>query len=310
VTTASAPGKVILLGEHSVVYGRPAIAVPVADVQATAVVTSERENPGVTIHALDIRQTIDVASAPEDEPLSLTVRNVLSRAGLCPNDVRLSVTLRSTIPVASGLGSGAAVAAALVRGLAQYLDLDLAVAQVSDLVYETEKIHHGTPSGVDNTVVTYGQPVFFRREQPIETFQVGHPFWLAIADSGLPSVTRETVGDVRAAWQRTPRAYEDLFDRIGALVVSAREAIEQGEIAHLGKGMNQNHSLLQEMGVSSQVLDDLVRAALDAGAYGAKLSGGGRGGNVIALVEPARRENVREALTGAGARNVIVTKVG
>ena len=109
MTTASAPGKVILLGEHSVVYGRPAIAVPVADVQATAVVTHERNEPGVTIHARDIGQTIDVASAPDDEPLSRTVRNVLSCAGLHANDVRLSVTIHSTIPVASGLGSGAAV---------------------------------------------------------------------------------------------------------------------------------------------------------------------------------------------------------
>jgi mevalonate kinase len=292
------------------VYGRPAIAVPVADVQATAVVTSDREEPGVSVHALDIGQTIDLASAPEDEPLSLTVRNVLACARLRPNEVRLSVTIRSTIPVASGLGSGAAVAAALVRALARHLDLDMDVSQVSDLVYETEKIHHGTPSGVDNTVVTYEQPVFFRREQPIETFRVGQPFWLAIADSGLPSVTRETVADVRTAWQQDPPAYEDLFDRIGALVVSARDAIERGEIVPLGSGMNRNHGLLQEMGVSSPVLDALVVAALDAGAHGAKLSGGGRGGNVIALVDPAHRENVRETLTAAGARNVIVTKVG
>jgi len=310
MTTASAPGKVILLGEHSVVYGRPAIAVPVADVQATAVVTSEREEPGVTIHAKDIGQTIDILSAPEDEPLSLTVRNVLAYAGLRPNDVRLTVTIRSTIPVASGLGSGAAVAAALVRALARHLAFDMDVAQVSDLVYETEKIHHGTPSGVDNTVVTYEQPVFFRREQPIETFRVGQPFWLAIADSGLPSVTRETVADVRVAWQQDPQTYEDLFDRIGALVVSAREAIEQGETGQLGDGMNQNHCLLQEMGVSSRVLDGLVHAALDAGALGSKLSGGGRGGNVIALIDPARTEDIREALAAAGARNVIVTKVG
>lgn len=310
MTTASAPGKVILLGEHSVVYGRPAIAVPVADVQATAVVTSEREEPGVAIHALDIGQTIDVVSAPEDEPLSLTVRNVLACAGVRPNDVRLSVTIHSTIPVASGLGSGAAVAAALVRALARHLGLDIDTSQVSSLVYETEKIHHGTPSGVDNTVVTYEQPVFFRRGQPIETFRVGQPFWLAIADSGLPSVTRETVADVRAAWQQDPPAYEDLFDRIGALVVAARGAIEQGDPALLGNGMNRNHGLLQEMGVSSPALDALVIAALDAGAYGSKLSGGGRGGNVIALIDLAHKEDVREALDAAGARNVIVTKVG
>ena len=115
---------------------------------------------------------------------------------------------------------------------------------------------------------------------------------------------------MRAAWQRSPGRYDDLFDRIAALVLAAREAIERGETLPLGEGMNRNHGLLQEMGVSSPVLDGLVRAALDAGACGAKLSGGGRGGNVIALVDPACREGVREALAAAGAHHVIVTKVG
>ncbi len=292
------------------VYGRPAIAVPISDVRASVTVTEEREQPGATIQAEDIGRTIDVAAALPDEPLSLTVRNTLSHLGVALERVRLVLTIRSTISVASGMGSGAAVATALVRALAVHLGHPLEAPEVSALVYETEKIHHGTPSGIDNTVVAFWQPVCFRRGHPIEVFEVGRPFWLAIADSGMPSVTRETVGDVRAAWQRDPAMYERIFDEIGTLVDAAREAIECGRAADVGVIMNENQRLLRRLGVSSPVLEGLIGAALEHGAYGAKLSGGGRGGNVIALIEQRDVARVQSALRATGARNVIVTKVG
>jgi mevalonate kinase len=310
LTHAQAPGKVILLGEHAVVYGRPAIAVPVADVRAGVTVEDAHDRPGVTIRAEDVGQYIDVCDAPPQEPLSLTVCNTLAHVGVEPGQVRLSLTIRSSIPVASGMGSGAAVAAAIVRALCAHLGHPLDAATLSSIVYETEKIHHGTPSGIDNTVVAFERPVYFRRGDPIVTFEVKRPFWLAIGDTGVPSLTRATVSDVRAAWERDPGRYDALFDQIGILVDAARQAIEEGQVQLLGPLMDENQRLLRELEVSSPEIERLIGAARGAGAWGAKLSGGGRGGNVIALIDREQGEAIRHALVAAGARKVIVTRVG
>jgi mevalonate kinase len=309
VTRASAPGKVILFGEHAVVYGRPALAVPVTDVQAVATIDAGRPEPGVTVYAHDIGRTIDVGHAEADEPLSLTVRNTLSALGLGLDQVQLAVHLHSSVPVASGMGSGAAVATAIVRALGEHLGRPLDAGAVSSLVYETERIYHGTPSGIDNTVVAFGQPVYFRRGDPITVLEVGQPFWLVIADSGVPSLTRQTVAEVRARWECCPATYERLFDWIGALVDAAKAAIERGEVGSLGPLMDENQGLLRRLGVSSLELERLIEAALACGAWGAKLSGGGRGGNVVAAVAEESAERVRRCMLRAGAAQVIVTKV-
>lgn len=310
MTLGCAPGKVILLGEHAVVYGRPAIAVPVHDVQACVTVQDVGGLHGVTIFATELDRVYDVGCALPDEPLCATVRQTLEHLGVDLQEVSLNVTIRSSIPVASGMGSGAAVAAATARALGAHLGRPLEKAEVSAIAYETERIHHGTPSGIDNTVVSFGRPVYFHRGDPIETFQVRAPFWLAIADTGLPSLTKLSVADVRVGWEQDRARYERLFDGIAALVGKARQAIEQGSVALLGEHMSENQELLRALHVSSPEIERLVDAALGAGAGGAKLSGGGRGGNVIALVDSLAVETVCSALQAAGANRVIVTKVG
>jgi len=301
-----APGKVILFGEHAVVYGRPALAAPVTQVRATATVESGEAGKGLVIDALDLgrRVTLDDAG----HPLAEVARLTLQRLGLSVPDWR--VWLRSTIPIASGLGSGAAVSAAVVRALARAAGCELGPAEVSDIVYQVEQLHHGTPSGVDNTVIAYGQPVYFVRGQPPQPFAIGRPFTLVIGDTGVSSPTKVTVGGVRARWQADPARYEARFDRVAAIVETARQAIAGGAPDELGPLMDANHALLAEMGVSSPKLERLVRAARDAGAGGAKLSGGGRGGNMIALVTPDTTTAVVAALRAKGAVRVIVTEIG
>lgn len=304
---SSAPGKVILFGEHAVVYGRPAIAAPVTQVKATAVVRPALAGSGLTLIASDLKQQITLATAPGDEPLAAAAR--LTLAHLRAHEPDATLIIRSTIPIASGLGSGAAVSTALVRALAGFLGHKLPPAEVSRLVFEVEKIHHGTPSGIDNTVVAYGKPIYFVREQPIERLKIGCPFTLLIGDSGVPSPTGKIVARVRRAWQREPAHYDALFDRIGDIADEARQALEDGDIEALGSLMDENHELLSELGVSSSRLDDLVNASRLAGALGAKLSGAGQGGNVIALVEEDCAEDVRAALMETGAVRVICTRV-
>ncbi|MBN1956478.1 MAG: mevalonate kinase [Anaerolineae bacterium] len=304
---ASAPGKVILLGEHAVVYGRPAIAVPVSQVRASASIVPAPPGAGLTIVALDLERSLHLGEAALDDPLAVVAFQTLAHLGLQDLDGVLTVT--SAIPIGGGMGSGAAVSAAVVRALAGFVGADLPLQEVSDLVYEVEKLHHGTPSGIDNTVVVYERPVYFVRGQPLATFGVGRPLPLLIADSGIPSSTRAVVGAVRRRWEADPLRYDALFDRIGERAVAARDAIEGGDAGNLGRLMDQNHQLLQEIGVSMPALDRLVEAALAAGALGAKLSGAGGGGSVIALVEAGTGAAVEAALRAAGAVQVLHTVV-
>ena len=167
--TGAAPGKVILFGEHAVVYGQPALAVPVTQVQATATVTPGGD--GFWIDAADLGRRYRLEDAPAGDPLARAAEAVCARAGLARLPAaRLRVT--SSIPIAAGLGSGAALCTAAVRALAPWLGLALEPAEISAIVFETEKLLHGTPSGIDNTVVVFGQPVYFVMGQPPLPLQV------------------------------------------------------------------------------------------------------------------------------------------
>jgi mevalonate kinase len=307
-TTATAPGKIILFGEHAVVYKRPAIAVPVADVKATATILDLPPGRGCTLIAHDLGAQLRLSTAAADDALALIIRLTLDELGL-PADPDWQIEIRSEIPIASGLGSGAAVSTALVRALFCHAGLDPEPERVSRLVYRSEELHHGTPSGIDNTVIAYAQPIWFVRGEEIRPFRPARSFTIVIADSGIGSPTKETVGDVRRAWQADPACYEGWFDQIGEIVHAARRALESGDVAALGPLMDRNQALLAQIGVSSDPLERLIAAAKRAGAAGAKLSGGGRGGNVIALVDEKRAAAVADALTAAGAKRVIVTEV-
>jgi mevalonate kinase len=302
----TAPGKVILFGEHAVVYGKPALAAPVTQVCATAVVRAGPPGSGVLIRALDLGQEIRLAQPghPLAEAARLTLR------WLNREEPDWTVEISSTIPIASGMGSGAAVSVALMRALAAAAGRQASAADASTIAFEVEKLHHGTPSGVDNTVVAYGLPVCFVRGQSPQPLSIPRPFLLAIGDTGMSSPTRIAVSDVRARCEADPEHYQRLFERIGRVVVEASQAILSGEPDALGPLMDANHELLQEIGVSSPELDRLVSAARDAGSGGAKLSGGGRGGNMIALVMRDRVDAVACALRNAGAVRVIVTEIG
>jgi mevalonate kinase len=304
---ASAPGKVILFGEHAVVYGQPALAVPVTQVHADVEV-SDSSRPGIWIEAPDINLHAKLNTLSSDHPLAAVIHNLFFALHIDPFP-SFHIRIDSTIPVASGLGSGAAVSVALIRALSTYTGHPLSDERVNDLAFEIEKLHHGTPSGIDNTVITYARPVYFVKGQPLETFKAGEPFFIIIGDTGVAAPTKEAVGDVRNLWMEDKSKWKKVFSKIGEIANLARTTIEQGKTKELGELMDQNHVLLQEMTVSSPELDKLVRAARNAGALGAKLSGGGRGGNMIALVTTETKETVAKSLTEAGARRVIITKV-
>lgn len=308
--TATAPAKIILFGEHAVVYGRPAIAVPVLEVKARAIVKAQPRAASGTIliqaPALDLEAPLQ--ELPADHPLGMAVRLVLERLEI-HHPPALSLRVTSTIPMAAGMGSGAAVSVAVLRSLSAFLGKPLSDEQVCELAYQVEMVYHGTPSGIDNTTITYARPVYFIMGHPIQTLQVARPFTLVIGDTGVASPTIAAVGDVRRSWEAEPSRYEALFDAIGSLTGEARQIIQSGNPAALGPLLDENQELLAEMGVSSPELERLVEAARAAGALGAKLSGGGCGGNMIALADPDKATAIQKALEEAGAVYTLVTEV-
>ena len=309
--SATSPGKIILFGEHAVVYGFPAIAIPVVQVRAKATVTPniKQNTDDIVFHAPDVGLHASLHELSRDHPMAKIVEELkkhLQIEKVPPCTIRVT----STIPIASGLGSGAAVSVAILKALSAFLGKSLSLETLSTITYEVEKIYHGTPSGIDNTVITYVEPVYFQKGKPIKTFEIKKPFTLVIADTGVQSPTAVAVSDVRKAWQKDPETYESYFQSIGEIVSKAKNAIIHGAFVELGELMNQNHLLLQKIGVSSPELDNLTNAARDAGALGAKLSGGGRGGNMIALTSDDKAEKIAEYLQQAGAVNTIITQVG
>lgn len=308
MTVAHAPGKVILFGEHAVVYGRPAIAVPVTEVQASACVEPGEPGQGVVVVAPDLGRRIVLREAAEDEPLARIVRVTLARIK-AEREPDLTITVTSTVPVARGMGSGAAVSTAIVRALSRHFEFWLTSRAISDLVFQTEVLYHGTPSGIDNTVISFEKPIYFVKDEGWEVFWVGKPLLLLIADTGTASSTKEVVTDLRRRYQADPAQYAPTLDRIGEIVPAARACIERGQDEELGRLMDENHDLLQRLGVSCAELDRLVEVARSEGALGAKMSGAGWGGNMIALVNEGTQGRIDMMLRLAGATRVIITEL-
>jgi mevalonate kinase len=310
---ATAPGKVILFGEHAVVYGRPALAAPVTQLRARAEVEPTGE-ADVRLIAPDVGRSALLSYTPPDNPLAAVVRVVETHCH-CSLSEGYALSVTSAIPIAGGLGSGAAISIAIIRALAQFLGQteEFLPAVVSRLAYEVERLHHGTPSGIDNTVIAYERPVYFVRREPqplIQTFIPARPLRLVIGDTGVRSATKDVVGDVRRQWAADRIRFEAIFGACGRIADAGRAALAAGDLPAVGALMDQNHAWLQRMTVSSPPLDSLVNAARAAGALGAKLSGAGRGGNMIALVTADSEAAVSAGLLAAGAARVLTSDVG
>ncbi len=306
VFSATTPGKIILFGEHAVVYGRPALAAPVFAVEAKATVRPGTKGSGIAIEAPDIDQNF-LISAKTSSPLSVASRVTLDFLNEEEPDVIINIS--STIPIESGMGSGAAVTAALIAALGEALGYLIETQDWSKLVYEVEKVHHRNPSGIDNTVVCYAEPVYYVKGEEPKLFIPAEPLHLVIANTGIRVPTYVPVNRVRDLWKHDKHSYEGIFSDIGGVAELARWNIENGNLPAIGELMKQNQKLLRQLGVSSTLLNTLCDVAVSAGAYGAKLTGAGDGGNIVALVPPEAADRVQFALEKAGAVSTIFTTI-
>lgn len=290
---AFGPGKVILLGEHGVVYGHPALAAPLS-VGVTAFGRPAKV-AGVQVPA----QIRGASRALLQDAFAAAVR----ASGAPP----LRVRLESELPPSMGLGSSAAVSVACARLLlTARRGGEASSREVCRLAWEMEKVFHGTPSGVDHTTSAEATLIHFRRPPGSEKARVlrvrsPRPLGLVVALVGARPSTRATVAALRARQAKWPGRYARLFEEIGTLVDEGRAAVEHGDAELLGDLMNMNQGLLAALGLSSSGIEQMVYRLREAGALGAKLTGaGGDGGAVIALFEDAPRAATR--LERAGVR--------
>ncbi len=276
-------GKVVILGEHAVVYGRHAIAAPVP-----MTIKAQVEDCDEGIHLLIPRWGVEfqlASNANERRSFERPAGVMLDKLGLSGRAMRIEVF--PEVPRSMGLGGSAAMAVAILRALDKHYQLGLADADVNELAFEAEKLAHGNPSGIDNTLACYGKPLVFRTGSPplVEPLNIKTPIPMVVGMTGYEGLTAKTVGRVNAAWQQDRKLYERIFDQIDTLALRGVQAIQDEDLATLGELMNVCHGMLNALQVSTPELEQLVDIARENGALGAKLTGGGGGGSIIALCD-------------------------
>ncbi|MGI9221382.1 MAG: hydroxymethylglutaryl-CoA reductase, degradative [Woeseiaceae bacterium] len=273
-----AAGKVILLGEHAAVYGKHALALPIPSVVSAEVTEQDETGSGYVNNLLRF------------------IKQYLSLA-----EHSFGVDVRSSIPPGMGLGASAAIAVAMIRAINRQRELEMDDSAVNAAAFECEKIAHGNPSGIDNSIATFGVPMLFSNagELSIEQLQVKQRAPVVIAFSSQRGSTLDQVAAVRARYDIHQIHYAAIFAEIDALSVSAASALTAGNFQELGALMNICHGLLNAIEISTPELESMVGLARSAGASGAKLTGSGGGGSVVALC-PGTEERVAAAFAAAG----------
>ncbi len=386
IGSASAAGKVILIGEHAVVYGEPALAVPVTEVAAIAEVHAAGLELSLTAHFpmeegravvsasleslrspegvlralashaetpsqgngteairtgdLDVGEKDDgglddgelcdaeqddgglddgerivdlrgseesIASKPVDED-GRAILAVIAAAMKGASLDRLpewSLQVRSQVPTGRGMGSSAAVAVATARAIRVAAGCRRDPATEAYAALQGERVTHGTPSGIDTSVISLERPISFTRSDGAVPLAIARPFHLVVADSGTPGRTRDMVAGVKERRALKTVDYDRWLKRIGALSLDAISALAEGDLVALGDLMDESQSILASIGVSTPEIDVLVESARQAGALGAKLSGAGGGGVVIALADDESLALwIEEAMRRSGAPRV------
>jgi mevalonate kinase len=308
--SCSAPGKVILCGEHAVIYGSAAIALPVFQVSTVTRIFAKPVSPSGEVHIISPQISMDtsLSSIPIQNPLRATIEFVMQELKI-DHIPACEIRIQSTLPLAAGMGSSASVTVSLVRALSTFLGHPFENKIINQIAFEVEKLYHGSPSGIDNSVITFETPLLFQLESGIQTLKIARSFSLVIADTGIKSSTAAAVAGVRKRWEKNKNSFEIIFNEIDHLTKQIKDALEQGKLEVIGPALTRNHELLQHIGVSSKELDQLVVAAVDSGAFGAKLSGGGLGGNMIALVAEENALEIAHHLEEKGASRTIITSI-
>jgi len=302
-------GKVILFGEHFVVYGLPAIASAISDV------TTARIEPHGKYSLIDNRPATEGYKSTKKGEMERSMKLLLDFMKIDVEKNPVRITLAGNLFCTSGIGASAAMATSIARAFSDLYGLKLSDDEINRISYEAEKGSAGTPSGIDNTCATYGGLLWFKKNlsggpNTMEPIRITKPIEVVLGNTGISQETSVVVADVRKAKEANPKKFERIFSDYEYLVMEARKALEAGDAKRVGVLMDRNHELLREIDISCRESEDIIKAAKSAGASGAKVTGTGRGGYVIVLTPgKERQEKVAKAIEKAGYA-VMKTKIG
>lgn len=287
--TARAPAKIIWFGEHFVVLGNPAIVSSI-NIYATVHITPLGAG-GFVIESRNLGLKYDGEGDPGRLKPFIRVIEVFRGKGFFKP---FHAIIDSKIPIGSGMGSSAATAVAFTAGLARFLGIDVSLDDISKIAFEAEKIVHGRPSGIDNTIATYGGFIYYEKGS-FKKLKVRWPreYMLIVADTGIERSTKKAVEAVLSRYKRRMRIMERVYEAAREIVGEAMRALENGDMESLGELMNINHGLLVSIGVAIPETEAIVHNAIRYGALGAKITGAGMGGSVMIL---ARREDINNII--------------
>jgi mevalonate kinase len=303
-------GKVILFGEHFVVHGVPGI---VSAIDATNDAEVKKATKGITVR--DARKTAKGYAEEKKMQQLESIDRILKAMKIESKKVAFDILLGGTLPGFSGLGASAASSVAIARAIAEEYGLKFSDERINEIAYEAEKAYAGTPSGIDNTAATFGGLLWFKKNMKggrniIEKLRIRKPVEIAIGSTGMVANTKAMVEGVAERKRKHPEEYDALFEQAEALALIGRKALLDFDLKKIGELMNENHHLLQDIEVSHEKLDRLVDVARKQGAYGAKLTGGGGGGCMIALTPGKKlQERVAKAIEKEGYE-VLRTRIG
>jgi mevalonate kinase len=303
-------GKVILFGEHFVVHGVPGI---VSAIDSTNDAEVKKTAKGITVR--DVRKTAKGYAEEKRLQQLESIGRILKAMGMKPKSVAFDVLVGGTLPGFSGLGASAASSVAIARAIAEEYGLKFSDERINEIAYEAEKAYAGTPSGIDNTAATFGGLLWFKKNMmgganTIEKLHMPEAVEIVIGSTGLVANTKAMVEGVGERKRKHPEKYDVLFEQAEALALIGRKALLDFDLKKVGELMNDNHRLLQEIEVSHQKLDLLVDVARKEGAFGAKLTGGGGGGCMVALTPGKKlQESVARAIEKQGYK-VLRTRIG
>lgn len=285
----SAPGKIILFGEHAVVYKHPAIAAAI-DLRAISFISASSEQTSIlSVPDLFPKKLFDLNFTPLPENLTALKFVIDSLLEVTESSKNPTIEISSQIPLSAGLGSSAAVSVSLIAGFSKFLGMDIDLHEINKLAYETEKIIHSFPSGIDNTISTYGGGILYENGVMKElSFQLSSNY-IVIINSLIPRNTKDLVESVRKKYEKNPSAIQGIFHNIHNIVIDAEKALKAGDLAQIGELMSSNHQLLRDLGVSHRTLDEIVKILDEKRALGSKLTGAGGGGCVISLFDDYHR---------------------